>query len=595
MSLLTDDHLTRISFSIYENRGVYAFVVGSGLSRAAQIPTGWEITLDLIRRVAMAQGEEEQANWVTWYREKTGKEPDYSELVGELGLSAAERRAILHSYIEPTAEDREEGRKLPTAAHYAIADLVKLGYVRVIITTNFDRLLESAVRERGIEPTVVASVDTLKGTEPLTHSSCYLLKLHGDYKDSRILNTEVELSNYPPEYNALLDRIFDEHGLVVCGWSGEWDHALRTAISRTPARRYSMYWAARGKPSSAAQDLITQRNGVLVTIADADTFLAAIHNRVETLARTHRQSPKSIELLVSSAKRFLGRPEYRIDLDELLTSESHSLVEKLSAAELPGHGNWNADEFQRRVAIYETAAEPLARVVGVLGRWGSDDDVAIIMNIVRYVCNHANRERSGLTPWISLQSYPAVLLVTSYGIGLVNSQRWRAMHLLLSSEMENRYSTDPVRVVDELFLWSWEGGNNDYWKLLEGLDRRKTALSDHLCELFEIWGNSYVGVVPSFETLYETWEIISSLIYSERYSVEELRSAMASGNPPGYAWIPVGRSGWNSQSRKRILQSVQSDELKLSLFEAGLGKGQSDFLGAAIANFERMAGRMQWM
>lgn len=595
MSLLTDDHLTRISFSIYENRGVYAFVIGSGLSRAAQIPTGWEITLDLIRRVAIAQGEEEQANWVTWYREKTGKEPDYSELVSELGLSAAERRAILHSYIEPTTEDREEGRKLPTAAHYAIADLVKLGYVRVIITTNFDRLLESAVRERGIEPNVVASVDTLKGTEPLTHSSCYLLKLHGDYKDSRILNTEVELSNYPREYNALLDRIFDEHGLVVCGWSGEWDHALRAAISRAPARPYSMYWAARGKPSSAAQDLITQRNGVLVTIADADTFLSTIHNRVTTLARTHRQSPQSIELLVSSAKRFLGRPEYRIDLDELLTSESHSLVEKLGAAELPGHGNWNADEFQRRVAIYEAAVEPLARIVGVLGRWGSDDDVAIIMNIIRYVCNRANRERSGITPWISLQSYPAVLLVTSYGIGLVNSQRWRAMHLLLSSEMENRYSTDSVRVVDELFLWSWEGGNNDYWKLLEGLDRRKTALSDRLCELFETWGNSYVGVVPSFETLYETWEIISSLIYSERYSVEELRSAVAGGSTPGYAWIPVGRSGWNSQTRKRILQSVQGDELKLSLFEAGLGKGQSDFLEAAIANFERLAGRMQWM
>ena len=321
MTLLIDDHLTRLSFSIYENRGVYAFLIGSGLSRAAQIPTGWEITLDLIRRVAMAQGEEEQADWITWYRKKTGKEPDYSQLVGELGLSADERRAILHSYIEPTAEDREEGRKLPTAAHYAIADLVNLGYVRVIITTNFDRLMESALRERGVEPTIVAGVDMLKGAEPLTHSTCYLLKLHGDYKDSRIMNTEMELSTYPPEYDTLLDRIFDEHGLVVCGWSGEWDHALRAAISRTPARRYSMYWAARGKPSSGAEDLIAQRNGVLVAIADADTFLADIRNRAETLSRTHRQNPQSIELLVNSTKRYLGRPEHRIELDELLTSE----------------------------------------------------------------------------------------------------------------------------------------------------------------------------------------------------------------------------------------------------------------------------------
>ena len=92
MAALIDNSLIRLAFSIYENRGVYALLIGSGLSRAAEIPTGWEITIDLIRRVAMAQGKEDQADWVSWYREATGKEPDYSELVGELGLSAPERR-----------------------------------------------------------------------------------------------------------------------------------------------------------------------------------------------------------------------------------------------------------------------------------------------------------------------------------------------------------------------------------------------------------------------------------------------------------------------------------------------------------------------
>ena len=50
MSLFDNDPLTRPAFSIFENKGVYAVLVGSGLSRAAEIPTGWEITLDLIRR-----------------------------------------------------------------------------------------------------------------------------------------------------------------------------------------------------------------------------------------------------------------------------------------------------------------------------------------------------------------------------------------------------------------------------------------------------------------------------------------------------------------------------------------------------------------
>jgi hypothetical protein len=44
MSLLSNDPLTQLAFSVFENKGVYAVLVGSGLSRAAEIPTGWEIT-----------------------------------------------------------------------------------------------------------------------------------------------------------------------------------------------------------------------------------------------------------------------------------------------------------------------------------------------------------------------------------------------------------------------------------------------------------------------------------------------------------------------------------------------------------------------
>jgi hypothetical protein len=109
MSILSGDPLAQLSFSVYENKGVFAVLLGSGLSRAAEIPTGWEITLDLIRRVALAQGVEEQPDWAAWYREQTGQEPGCSALLEELASPPEERRAILHSYIEPTEEDGEEG------------------------------------------------------------------------------------------------------------------------------------------------------------------------------------------------------------------------------------------------------------------------------------------------------------------------------------------------------------------------------------------------------------------------------------------------------------------------------------------------------
>ena len=199
----------------------------------------------------------------------------------------------------------------------------------MIVTTNFDRLLENALRERGVEPTVIDSVDALNGAEPLAHTTCYLVKLHGDYKDARILNTYAELVQYPPEYDALLDRILDEHGLVVCGWSGEWDEALYRAIMRSSSTRYSFFWAGRGQLGDPAKKIVAHRGGHVVPIADADDFFGRLRDQVQTLARTHRQDPRSVDLLVKSTKRFASRPEHTIELHNLLESEVQRLLHGL--------------------------------------------------------------------------------------------------------------------------------------------------------------------------------------------------------------------------------------------------------------------------
>lgn len=593
MSMLAKDPHTQLAFSVYENPGVFAVLLGSGLSRSAEIPTGWEITLDLIRRVALAQRVEAQSDWAKWFREETGQEPSYSALLEDLASSPEERRSILHSYIEPTDQDREEGKKVPTPAHEALADLVRAGYVRVIVTTNFDRLMENALRERGVEPTIVASVDALKGAEPLAHSACYILKLHGDYKDARILNTDEELSGYPGEYDALLDRIFDEYGLIVCGWSGEWDHALRAALLRAPNRRYPVYWGARGKPGTGAGEIIAHRGARLVEITDADSFFTGLWQRVQTLEQTHRQNPLGVDLLVNSTKRYLAKPEYRIQLDELFSQETERLIEQIDSSAFTAQGGWNQDEFCRRVALYEAATEPLAHMVGVLGRWGDGSELSLVVDILRAIRVHADKVGGGLTVWLNIRTYPAVLIFTGYGLGLVRSQRWQTLHRLLSASISREHH-DPKRIVEALFLWSWEGGDKDYWKHLEGLEKRKTPLSDHLVALFEEWSKSFVGITAHFEQLLEQFEILASLVHIESSDITELDGMLGRQDPQSWVWMPVGRSGWHSSIRDRILSEILSDDMKAALLEAGFGNASADFLEKSIANYRRIAGRMAW-
>ncbi len=144
----------------------------------------------------------------------------------------------MREFFEPTEDERQQGVKLPSAAHRAVADLVQAGAVRVIITTNFDRLVERAIEDLDIIPTVVTNDDSRSGATPLSHAPCTIIKVHGDYLDLRIKNSPEELASYSAEMNRLLDWVFEDYGLLVCGWSGDYDTALREAILRA---RFSPY------------------------------------------------------------------------------------------------------------------------------------------------------------------------------------------------------------------------------------------------------------------------------------------------------------------------------------------------------------------
>lgn len=583
---------TQLAFALHENKGVFALLLGSGLSRAAAIPTGWEITLDLIRRVGLAQGAGEQADWAEWYRAKTGTEPSYSRLLEELTLVPAERRSILHSYIEPSDDDREAGRKSPTKAHFAIADLVRAGYVRVIVTTNFDRLMENALRDRGVEPTVVASPDALAGAEPPVHSACYLLKLHGDYKDARILNTDAELETYPTAYNQLLDRIMDEYGLIVAGWSGEWDHALRAVFERAPNRRYPVYWAARGDLGAKAQELTAHRRARVVPIDDADAFFHGLWERTQTLAASRKQNPLSVELLVASVKRYLAKPEHRIQLAELFDDEVRRLFEKLNTPELNPRGSWRPDEFRARVALYEAATEPLAKMIGALGRWGDGSDLPIVLDVLKAIIAHAVREGGGLNVWLHLRTYPAVLAFTAYGLGLTRAERWKVLHVFLSAHLA-REDREPKRVVETVFLWAWKGWDNDVWRHSEGLDRHKTALSDHLCRLFAEWGDSFLGLTSGDELLFERFEVLASLGHLNATDESELEPAATMPGSSGKIWMPVGRAGWDSQNWSILVSELAAPEFRSAIVRAGLAPSER-YIDLFRMNFEKIASQMRW-
>ena len=307
-----------LALGITSTPGAYAVLAGSGLSSSAGIKTGWEILKDLAVRLSLITDGAAADDPIAWYREKYSTDPDYSDVLQGLARKSAERVAILRAYFEPTDEERDAGDKVPTEAHRHLAALVSTGHIRLIITTNFDRLIEQALSEAGITPTVVASADDVPSAVPLAYSPCMLIKLHGDYLDSRLLNTRDELGAYDPRLADLVDRHLRDHGLVIVGWSAEWDTALRDLLAADRPRPFSSFWVARHSLDGRAADLAAAVDAHLIQVHSADAFFGRLRERVSALSSLTATGPLGVREVVATAKRWVLRAEDRVRLSDLV-------------------------------------------------------------------------------------------------------------------------------------------------------------------------------------------------------------------------------------------------------------------------------------
>lgn len=393
--------------------------------------------------------------------------------------------------------------------------------------------------------------------------------------------------------NKLLDRILDEYGLIACGWSGDWDLALRSALKRAPNRRYPFYWACRGPLSRVGEDLLNLRRGNVVPITDADNFFGTLQRRVETLIATRRPNVQSVELLIGSAKRYLSRSEYRIQLADLLKEEYSTLIRKLSDASFDLGQQWSVDNFRRRVTGYEAAVEPLARLFAVMGRWGDGGEFSLVREIIGAESRHESV--SGTVVWLHMRRYPAVLLLYAYGLGLINAKRYDVLFRLFSHLVrDNRMNFVPL--VGQIMLGAWEGGDNKIWQNLEGLDRRKVPLSDHLFEVTSKWKKEYLISEKDFEIDFAFFELLRALSYiSANNNKEDLDLTLSNRGTRNFVWAPVGRLVWDTDGRAVVFSLLETTEIKKNILAAGFAGGDEAFLSQSIESFRRLLDEMRWI
>lgn len=450
------DALSLMAVNVAAAPRVYVVLVGSGVSRPARIPTGWEIVTELVARYAEGMQddvdlEEVRSDPESWWSEHGEGELGYSSLLQSLAPTPAARRELIRRFIEPGGDELDGDARTPTAAHRALAKLVAGGWIDLILTTNFDRLIETALEAEGVQPQVVASPADIAGMQPLNHDGVTVVKLHGDYLSPNTLNTADELAAYPTELDELLDEVLDRYGLIVCGWSADWDQALVTAINRATSRRYPLYWGQRSSTGAAARRVLEARAGTRVPATDADELFGELLERVEAIDRLG-YSPISIDIALQRLKRYLPNPIRRIDLDDLVDRYTREFVHGMARDLDLQPSNQDPASWLPLLERYRDNALPLVRLVahGVHHDDRQDHTDLWVRTIERMMAVASSPQGNYNQTARSMGHYPALMALHVLGLVTMLAGRddqFLALHLKPTYRPDRR---DPIPAVAAL-------------------------------------------------------------------------------------------------------------------------------------------------
>lgn len=415
------DPIVSLSVAIAEAPGSYAFLLGSGVSRDAGVPTGEDVRLGVIGdlyRLENSSAEMPDRDGLRLWLEETGRgDLGYSDLLELIAPDQATRRDYLAKHFEGAT---------PGPTHERLAALAAQGVARVFITTNFDRLLENALRAHGIEPVVVTSDADLAVAQPRELAPCYVLKPHGDYLQQTIRNTPSELAALEPGITSALQEIFDRYGLVVLGYSGN-DEAIGEVFEARRSR-YGLYWVSRRDPVEPARSIIEASAGRVVVREGAAEFLADLQQRLDVFAvHPSGLTPIAVHDEVLS----MLRRDDSVSLVEAMRRERREFEERFTALTA---GRNNEQPTNESASVLHDELMPIIerRIASLLPLLIHDR--TSFESEIRALADFKERQprMGGLGFWLELLDW--VIWVITYWVGAAAVRLDRMQHLVVLFE-----------------------------------------------------------------------------------------------------------------------------------------------------------------
>jgi hypothetical protein len=555
-----NNQLISSAYTTFINKGAFALLLGSGISRKAGIPTGWDVTLNLVQQIALLHKETISTTPEEWYVNRFKEDLDYSKLLEKLTTTQEERINLLKPFIEPTEDEFNEGLKRPTKAHEQIAQLVRLGYIKVILTTNFDRLIENALKDIGIEPTIISNPRHIENSIPLIHSNITVIKINGDYLDTGFLNLKSELEEYDPDLEKLMNTVFENFGLITCGWSAKWDIALVNSLKSSNKFRFSNFFTHLNEPEIELSDLAEFRKGHLIPISNADNFFSELYEDILALETNNHQHPLSPKIALARLKKYVVKEEHIISIHELLSNISDEALSGIGSVPFP---NPDMAGMNKVMNLYLQHLETLSLLLAEGVYWAKSYHDKIWVDIVKKTGNidHEQNRTGSYAVWSDIQYLPCLISRYIVGVAAVSSKNFNLLNSLLKVELHERY--DSKNIIEKTNPWDViKSGHLN--KMLS--KKHHTPMSEVLYEYVRPYFKQVIPIDKEFDEIFDYYEFICAIVFVKN----------SKDNDKG--WGPIGRFAYRDKkiSQRKLDHAKESNE-NFELVSAGIFDSYSEF------------------
>lgn len=227
----------------------FGFLFGAGCSVSSGVPAASRCIWDWKRMLYISNNptntsisidsESDKKEIQRWCNLQPGypKQGDPSEYVFYVE-EAMPQEDIRRNYFESLFEG-----KSPSVGYCLLPLLHQKGVLKSVWTTNFDRLTVTSFTQANQLVHEVAIDDKDRIFEALSRSRFNHIALHGDYRYSKLKNTEAELYSQESLFVEAMSSYFVDKHLIVMGYSGR-DASLMSALEIVFAKRGSgvLYW-----------------------------------------------------------------------------------------------------------------------------------------------------------------------------------------------------------------------------------------------------------------------------------------------------------------------------------------------------------------